>query len=38
MGKIKRYVIFAYDDFYPCGGFEDFKSSFDTIEEAMIFR
>ena len=29
----KRYLLFYYWDFYPSGGFNDFKCSFDTIQE-----
>ena len=32
--KIKRFVLFTYDEHYPGGGWNDFKESFDTIVEA----
>lgn len=32
---MKRYVIFAGDTFYPGGGWDDFHSWHDTIEEAI---
>ncbi len=31
---MKRYLLFAGDMYYPCGGWEDFKDDFDTVEEA----
>lgn len=30
---MKRFLIFAYERYYPGGGFNDFKISVDTIEE-----
>lgn len=32
--KIKRYVLFAYDNYYPVGGWNDYKDSFNEISEA----
>ena len=32
---MKRYLLFMGMHYYPCGGWEDFKDSFDTIEEAQ---
>jgi len=32
---LKRYLVFAYDNYYPAGGWGDFMGSFDTIEEAI---
>lgn len=32
--KTKNYIVFAGEMFYPCGGFEDFFGSFDSIKEA----
>lgn len=29
----KRYLVFIYPEYYPSGGFGDFKQSFDTIDE-----
>ena len=34
---IKRYLVFAFDNYYPSGGWGDFASSFDTLEEAKGF-
>lgn len=31
---MKRYLIFQYDKYYPCGGFHDFINAHDTLEEA----
>lgn len=30
-----RYLLFMYDDFYPCGGMEDVKLKFNESEELM---
>lgn len=34
-GPIKRYVTFAYEDYYPMGGIEDFIGDFDTLAAAQ---
>ena len=34
---MKRYLIFSYDNYYPMGGFEDFKCDFDTKEEVIRY-
>lgn len=34
---MKRYLLFAGDDYYPGGGWDDFMGSFDTIEECQAF-
>ena len=34
---MKRYLLFAYDEYYPSGGWYDFRGSFDSIEEAKKF-
>lgn len=31
---LKRFLIFIGDNYYPNGGSNDFKNSFDTIQEA----
>jgi hypothetical protein len=31
---MKKYLLFLGDCYYPGGGWNDFKGSFDTIEEA----
>jgi hypothetical protein len=34
MTDLKRYALFAYDTYYPGGGWSDFVRSFDTVDEA----
>lgn len=34
---IKRWAVFAGDNYYPSGGMGDFRASFDTKEEAKDF-
>jgi hypothetical protein len=29
-----RFLVFAYDDYYPLGGWEDLHERCDTLEEA----
>lgn len=31
---MKKYLLFTFSNYYPCGGFEDYIESFDTIEDA----
>jgi hypothetical protein len=31
----KRYFIFAFDNYYPCGGFGDYVFSVDSLEELI---
>lgn len=31
---MKRYMLLGYDQYYPCGGMNDFIASFDTYGEA----
>lgn len=31
---MKRYWLFAGENYYPCGGMRDFKGAFDSPEEA----
>lgn len=33
----KRFVVFLFDYYYPCGGLNDARGSFDTLEEARAF-
>lgn len=33
----KRYLIFAYDAYYPAGGWSDFKEAFDDYPSALEF-
>lgn len=32
---LKRYLLFAGSQYYPSGGWDDLKGSFDTLEEAV---
>lgn len=32
---MNRYALFAGDTYYPSGGFDDFRKTYDTPEEAM---
>lgn len=32
---MKRYLLFTGYDYYPDGGWSDFKESFDSLEEAI---
>ncbi len=34
---MKRYLIFGGDQYYPCGGWRDYRGNFDDLEEAKIF-
>lgn len=37
----KRYLLFVYPEYYPCGGFDDLVDDFDTLEDvknALIER
>jgi hypothetical protein len=33
----KRYWLFAGSDKYPNGGMSDFRGSFNTVEETLVF-
>jgi cellobiose phosphorylase len=35
---MKRYIVFSGDNYYPIGGWEDFKDSFNTLEEAREYQ
>lgn len=37
MAALKRFLVFGYSEYYPLGGFEDFKASFDTKDEAVSY-
>jgi len=32
---LKRYLLFAFDNYYPSGGWSDFRGDFETLEEAL---
>lgn len=36
-GGVKRFVVFAYERYYPSGGFGDGRADFDTREEAEAY-
>ena len=31
---MERFLLFAGDEYYPAGGWDDFRGSFKTVEEA----
>jgi len=35
MAKPKRYLAFAGENYYPCGGWSDLQGSYDTIDQAI---
>lgn len=35
--KVKRFLVFGFDSYYPAGGWNDFKASFDSYEEAVAW-
>jgi hypothetical protein len=37
MDSTKRFLVFTYDHYYPGGGMNDFRGSFDTLEEAKEY-
>jgi hypothetical protein len=32
---MKRYMVFGYDTYYPCGGMNDFILDYDSIHDAV---
>lgn len=34
---MKRFLLFSFPEYYPCGGMGDVKHQFDTIEEARAW-
>ncbi len=34
---MKRYLVFNCSDFYPNGGWFDYKDGFDDMKEAVVF-
>jgi hypothetical protein len=34
---MKRFLVFSFDKYYPSGGAQDFKASFETKEQAMEY-
>lgn len=35
---MKRYLLFCFDGYYPVGGWNDFRGSYDTLQEAVEKR
>jgi len=35
--EMKKYIVFQFDLYYPVGGLNDMRESFDTLEEAEKF-
>lgn len=35
--KLKRFLVFMGSVFYPCGGWNDFKGDFSSLDEAKSF-
>jgi hypothetical protein len=33
---VKRYLLFYGDNYYPSGGWDDFKGDFDSVDEAKV--
>ena len=34
---MKRFLLFAGDEYYPLGGWHDFKGDFETLEDAQTW-
>lgn len=34
---VQRYLLFQGEDYYPFGGWYDFKRSFETLDEALAY-
>lgn len=34
---MKKYLLFTFKNYYPCGGFEDYIDIFDTIDDAYNY-
>jgi hypothetical protein len=35
--KYKKYIVFAFDKYYPVGGLEDIADSFDKLKDAEAY-
>lgn len=33
---MKRYLLFAFDGYYPEGGWSDYRGDYDTLREAEV--
>lgn len=34
---MRKYIVFAYGDYYPEGGLDDVKCDFDTLDQAFNY-
>ena len=34
---MKKYLLFTFNSYYPCGGFKDYIGAFDSIEDAYNY-
>ena len=37
MEKVKNFILFGGDRYYPSGGWEDYVNSYETLEEARMY-
>jgi len=35
--RLSKFLVFCGDNYYPSGGWEEFKGSFGTLEDAINF-
>jgi hypothetical protein len=35
LGKQKRFILFTFDMYYPAGGMDDCRGSYDTLDAAL---
>jgi len=35
--RLKRFLVFGYDHYYPAGGMEDVQATFETFDEAFDY-
>lgn len=33
--EYKRFLVFSFENYYPCGGVDDIKDTSDNLEEAI---
>lgn len=33
---MKRFLVFKGNNYYPCGGMDDFKGDYDSLKEAVF--
>lgn len=34
---MKKYILFAYNAYYPSGGLDDIEAEFDSLDQAVVF-